>query len=174
MKILKTKKVNNIINLRGEEMKIKINTNISSEFEEITLTINASELNDEVQNLIKYISNVNIVPHQIVANKDNKIYFIDLEKIVCFFSKDKYNYIRTQNGVYRLKYKLYELEELFNTKDFIRISKSCIINVNQVECFDTSILGTIIVKMKDGTQEIVSQRNISRIMKLLNERGKIL
>lgn len=155
-------------------MKIKINTNISSEFKETTLTIDAPQLNDEIQNLIKYISNINIIPNQIVANKDNEIYFIDLDKIICFFSKDKHNYIRTKDGIYRLKYKLYELEELFNNKDFIRISKSCIININQVECFDTSILGTIIVKMKDGTQEIVSQRNVSRIMKLLNERRKIL
>lgn len=155
-------------------MKIKINTNISKEFKEVVLTINTPELNDEVEKIIKYISNIDIIPSQIVANKDNKIYFIDLEKIVCFFSKDKYNYIRTSEGIYRLKYKLYELEELLDTKNFIRISKSCIININQVECFDTSILGTIIVKLKDNTQEIVSKRNVSRIMKLLNERRKIL
>lgn len=155
-------------------MKIKINTNISKEYKEVVLTINTPELNDEVEKIIKYISNIDIIPSQIVANKDNKIYFIDLEKIVCFFSKDKYNYIRTSEGIYRLKYKLYELEELLDTKNFIRISKSCIININQVECFDTSILGTIIVKLKDNTQEIVSKRNVSRIMKLLNERRKIL
>lgn len=152
-------------------MDIKINTNISSQFEEVSITINAPELSDEIQNLIKYISNINNIPNNIVANKDNKIYFIDLEKVVCFYSKDKYNYVRIKEGTYRIKYKLYELEELFKQKGFIRISNSCIINITQVECFDTSILGTIIVKLKDNTQESVSKRNVAQIMKLLKERG---
>ncbi len=114
------------------------------------------------------------MPSQIVANKDNEIYFVDLEKVICFFSEDKYNYIRTKDDVYRLKYKLYEIEEIFGGSDFIRISKSCIININQVKCFDTSILGTIIVKLKDDTQEKVSKRNVPQIMKMLKERGKMI
>lgn len=152
-------------------MDIKINTNISSQLDEISITIDAPELTDKIQDIIKYISNINIVSNQIMANKDNKIYFIDLEKVICFFSKDKYNYVRTNEDIYRIKYKLYELENLYSQKRFIRISNSCIININQVECFDTSILGTIIVRLKDNTQEIVSKRRVKQIMELLKERG---
>ncbi len=154
-------------------MEIKITTNISNEFKEASIIINAPELSDEIQNVINYISNINTAPHQIMASKNNEIYFIDLNKIICFFSKNKYNYVRTQDGIYRVKYKLYELEELLKQKDFIRISNSCIINIQQVACFDTSILGTILVKLKDNTQESVSKRNVSHIMKLLKERGNL-
>lgn len=148
-------------------MEIKITTNISNEFKETSIIINAPELSDEIQNVINYISNINTAPHQIMASKNNEIYFIDLDKVICFFSKAKYNYVRTQDGIYKVKYKLYELEELLKQRDFIRISNSCIINIQQVECFDTSILGTILVKLKDHTQETVSKRNVSHIMKLL-------
>ncbi len=154
-------------------MELKINTNISNQFKEVSITINAPELSEEIQNIIKYISNINSVPNNILASKDNKIYFIDLKKVVCFYSKEKSNYVRTIEGKYKIKYKLYELEEILNKIDFIRISNSCIININQVECFDTSILGTVIVKLKDNTQESVSKRNVSSIMKLLRERGKL-
>ena len=154
-------------------MKIKITTNISNEFKEASIIINAPELSDELQNVINYISNINTIPHQIMASKNNEIYFIDLNKVICFFSKDKYNYVRTQDGTYKIKYKLYELEDLLKQKDFIRISNSCIINIQQVAYFDTSILGTILVKLKDNTQETVSKRNVSRIMKLLKERGNL-
>lgn len=154
-------------------MEIKINTNISNKFEETSITINAPELSDEIQNLIKYISNINTVPNQIVASKNNEIYFIDLERVICFFSKDKYNYVRVKEGIYKIKYKLYELEDIFKPKDFVRISNSCIININQVECFDTSIVGTVFVKLKDKTQETVSKRNVAQIMKLLKERGSL-
>lgn len=154
-------------------MDIKINTNISNEFKEISITINAPELSEDIQKLIQYISNINTIPNQIVANKNNKIYFIDLKKVICFFSKDKHNYVRTPEGIYKIKYKLYELEDLLKQKNFIRISNSCIINITQVECFDTSILGTVLVKLKDNTQENVSKRNVSQIMKLLKERGNL-
>lgn len=154
-------------------MDIKINTDISSEYKEISITINAPNLSDEIRNLIEYVSNINTISNQIVASKNNEIYFIDLEEVICFFSKDKYNYVRSIDGTYKIKYKLYELEELLKQKDFIRISNSCIININQVKYFDTSMLGTILVKFKDNTQEKVSKRNVPQIMKLLKDRGKL-
>lgn len=156
-------------------MNIKINTNISDEFKETFITINAPELTSEIQNLIDYISHINTTPNQIVGSKNNEIYFIDTKKIVCFYSKDKNNYVRTLDGggTYKIKYKLYELEEIFKQNDFIRISNSCIIHINQVECFDTSMLGSVIVKLKDHTQETVSKRNVSKIMKLLKQRGNL-
>lgn len=152
-------------------MDIKIKTNISNEFKETSITINTPELSDKIQKIIKYIEDINLIPKQIIANKNNQIYFINLDEIICFFSKNKCIYARTQNDIYKLKYKLYELDNMFNQKNFIRISNSCIVNINQVEYFDISILGTIIVKLKDGTKENVSKRNISTIMKLLKERG---
>lgn len=110
-------------------MNIKINTNISSEFQEPSITIQAPKLSTEIQNVIDYISNINTTPTQIVGNQNNQIYFIDIEDVVCFFSKDKYNYARTMKGTYKIKYKLYELEETLKPKDFIRISNSCLINI---------------------------------------------
>ncbi len=154
-------------------MEIKINTNISSEFKETSITINAPELTKEIQNLLQYASHINEIPNQIMASENNKIYFIDLERVICFFSKDKYNYVRVKEGTYKIKQKLYELEDSLREKDFIRISNSCLIHINQVECFDTSVLGTILVRLKDGTQETVSKRRVTQIMKLLRERGSL-
>lgn len=111
-------------------MNIKVSTNISSEFKETSIIINAPELSKEVEDIIKYLSNISIVPNQIIGNKNNKIYFIDLDRITCFFSKDKYNYMRTKKDIYRVKYKMYELEEMLEQKGFVRISNSCIININ--------------------------------------------
>lgn len=162
-----------IIYKRGEKMNINIKTNISNKFKEIMIFIEAPKLSKEVQNVVDYVSELNSLPAQISANKNNEIYFINVKDIIYFFSKDKYNYIKTNKDEYRIKYKLYELEEKLDKRNFVRISKSCIINMNQVKCFDTNILGTIKVKMKDDTENVVSKRNVSYIMKILNERGKI-
>lgn len=154
-------------------MKFKIETNISSNIQEPYITINAPEFTEEIQDVINYIISIDSIPNKLFATKNNEIYFIELNKIICFFSKNKCVYARTKDGIYKIKYKLYELENTFNIKDFIRISNSCIINMNQIICFDTSILGTITVKMKDDTQEKVSKRNVSQIMKILKQRGNL-
>ena len=151
-------------------MKVEIKANILKDVENIRITIDAPELTEEVQNIINYISNINKKQSQIVADKDNKIYILELKDVICFFSKDKYNYVRTVNGIYRIKMKLYELEEVLDKNDFIKISNSCIVNINQVECFDISILGTIVVKLKDDTKENVSKRNIKKVKQMLKER----
>lgn len=105
--------------------------------------------------------------------KNNQIYFFDLAEVICFFSRDKYNYVRVKQGTFRIKQKLYELEEKLKTKDFIRISNSCILSINQVKCFDTSVLGSILVKLKDGSEETVAKRRVSQMMKWLKERGNL-
>ena len=151
-------------------MKVEIKANILKDVENIRITIDAPELTEEVQNIIDYISNISKKQSQIIADKDNKIYILELKDVICFFSKDKYNYVRTVNGIYRIKMKLYELEEVLDKNDFIKISNSCIVNINQVECFDISILGTIVVKLKDDTKENVSKRNIKKVKQMLKER----
>lgn len=151
-------------------MKVEIKANILKDLKNICITIDAPELTEEVQNIIDYISNISKKQSQIIADKDNKIYILELKDVICFFSKDKYNYVRSVNGIYRIKMKLYELEEVLDKNDFIKISNSCIVNINQVECFDISILGTIVVKLKDDTKENVSKRNIKKVKQMLKER----
>ena len=151
-------------------MKVEIKANILKDLKNICITIDAPELTEEVQNIIDYISNISKKQSQIIADKDNKIYILELKDVICFFSKDKYNYVRTVNGIYRIKMKLYELEEVLDKNDFIKISNSCIVNINQVECFDISILGTIVVKLKDDTKEKVNDMNIKKVKRMLKER----
>ena len=50
------------------------------------------------------------------------------------------------------------------------LSNSAIININHVKCFNTSIVGKIKVKFKDGTEEDVSKRRTTEIMRFLKER----
>lgn len=113
-------------------MEIKINTNISEEFSNITININAPKITEEVENIIRQISNINSIPNQVIGYINNEIYFIELKDVICFFSKDKYVFARTKDNSYKIKYKLYELNEIFEQKDFIRISNSCIININKI------------------------------------------
>ena len=54
---------------------------------------------------------------------------IALKDIICFYSDKKYNYCRTNQSNFKIKSKLYEIEKMSNS--FIRISKGCVINIEQ-------------------------------------------
>ena len=70
--------------------------------------------------------------------------------------------------IFKLKYRLYQLEEILNQSEFVRISNSTIINLNYVKNFETSINGLINVNLLDGTKEYVSRRYIKKIKKIMD------
>ena len=148
-------------------MKIKLSTEFSSNNHDTEIIIKTNKLTDEVQSIIDMLQNFNTYLTQIIATKDNDIFIINVEDIICIYSENKYNYCRTLNGTYRIKQPLYELENNLSPKDFIRISNSCIANFKQVECFNNEIVGTIKVKYKDGSVDYVSRRRISYVMQAL-------
>lgn len=152
-------------------MDIKVRTNISKEFNDIEVDINAPEKNEEVQRIENYLLNEkskNI--KTIIGMQDNKIFIINIDEILLFFSEGKTNYCKTLKETYRVKEKLYFLEEALEKNKFIRISNSTIVNVKNIKCFDVSLVGKMVIKLKDGSEEVVSRRRIPEIMKFLRER----
>ena len=154
-------------------MNTKIHTNISSEFKEVEIIVNAPNMTTEIQSLIDYITKTVNGIREIVGVRENQLSIINIEDIICVYSEEKNTFCRTQNGVYKIKQKLYEIEDLFPINEFIRISNSCIVNLKYVECFDVGTIGRMVVKLKDGKQEEVSKRKISEIMKILRKRRDI-
>lgn len=150
-------------------MKIKIKKDINSELEknEIVVNLQMKEENENIKNFIEYIQNYK--SQKVIVNKENELIQIELKDIICFFSDKKYNYCKTVKEEFRIKSKLYELEKL-NT-NFLRISKSCIVNIEQVKCFDIGQTGRIIVKFYDGTEQFVSKRKIRDVINYLEERS---
>lgn len=154
-------------------MKIKISTNIDNNLndEEIEITINASSNSDILDKVIKNIQSISDNIDTVVGSKENNFSIINVQDVICFYSNEQNNYCKTKNGEYRIKKKLYELEESLDKNSFIRISNSCIVNIKFIESFDLSKIGNIIIKLLDGSTEEVSKRRISNIMKFLRERG---
>lgn len=151
-------------------MDIKVDTNISKEFNEINININAPELTDDLQKIINNLVKISSQKDEIVATKNNEIFLIKTKDVFYFYSDEKSNYCKTKTDTYRVKEKLYELENELSKNKFIRISNSCIVNIDQVVCFDVSKIGSLVVKMQDNTRQEVSKRRIKNVMKFLNER----
>ena len=151
-------------------MNIIVNTNISKEYDEIVINVNAPEISNELQKILNNLMTISSEKEEIVATKNNEIFLLKSKDVLYFYSDEKNNYAKTKDNTYKVKEKLYELEEQLSKNKFIRISNSCIINVEKTKSFDTSIIGSLVAKMEDDTKQEVSKRKIKDVMKFLNER----
>lgn len=148
------------------DLKTKINNtlNIDSIIVEIEYPLK-NNIDDLANYIKKYETYSNTV---IVSNEDYTMVEIKYDDILLFYSNKKNNYCKTKEGIYKIKSKLYEIEQ--ENINFIRISKSCIVNINHVIKFDFSETGKIIIVLDDLSEEIVSRRKTRDIMKYLDNR----
>ena len=151
-------------------MKINIKKNNTLDDNEIILDIQHSDNNKNLKQLIDYINHyeLNYNNKVMVMDDDYSLLEIEYNDILMFYSDKRNNYCVVKGKKYRVKSRLYELEKI--SIDFIRISKSCIVNIRHVKKFDISETGKIIVKLDDDTEQIVSRRKTSEIMKYLESR----
>ena len=152
-------------------MEINVRTNISKEFNNIEITINSPEKTEqiiEIENALLNLNSGNI--SEIIGMQGNNLYILNVSDIIKFYSDEKKNFCKTAEGDFVIKERLYILEDNLPNDRFIRISNSVIVNIEKVKCFDTSMLGSIIIIFKDNTQEYVSKRRVSSVMKFLKDR----
>lgn len=153
------------------EYKIFTKDNIKLE-NQINIIIECNKKDEQYEDLLQYIKRYNKEKSKktkVIVKKDNKEVFINKEDILYYFSDKKYNYCKTMEDSYRIKSTLYELEE--DSIDYIRISKSYVINTDKIKKFDMSVSGKITVIMEDDNRLQVSRRKICEIKDFLDERS---
>lgn len=92
---------------------------------------------------------------------------INQKDIVSFYSLNQRVFARSMGTAYLVPKKLYELEKELDERQFVRISKSEIINLKKIQKLDMSLTGTIRVIMKDGSETYTSRRNVAKLKKVL-------
>lgn len=145
-------------------MKIEIKKQIKDKKAKIQINV---EIEDRsADEFITYIKKFD--ENEIIIFYENELRTINISDILYFYSDKKYNYCRTKDANFKIKSKLYELEK--SNKDFLRISKSCVINIKNVKCFDFNETGKIIVRFNDKSEKTVSRRKVRDVMNYLEER----
>ena len=134
--------------------------------DEVNINIEISENCEEIENIIKHINEFD--KRKIAIYDGYNIVQINIEEIMYFYSDGNYNFCKTKNKEYRVKNKLYEIDKMSN--NFLRISKGCIININQVKSFDVGENRNIIVRFYDDSEQFVARRKIKEVMNYLDER----
>ena len=100
------------------------------------IVVRCKEKSDLVKQIQKHIENLNDT--KLIFYKKDQEYYLSLDVILFFETYDSSMSAHTVNDIYYVKYKLYELEKIL-PNNFIRISKSTIINVNHIYSINKNI-----------------------------------
>ena len=92
---------------------------------------------------------------------------LDLSGVLRFYGEDKEVRAQTAEGVYTVRFRLYELEQRLPKAVFVRVSHSEIVNLRQVTGLDLSLTGTIRMTLRGGTACYVSRRYVKKIKEAL-------
>lgn len=130
--------------------------------EEVVATVHRrSPLTDEIEALIS--KHTDRIPGYI----EDDIKMLSLAEIECITVLDGKTYaIDSENCHYRLKQRLYELEQQLPAS-FIRINKSTLANENALDRFTVTIAGSVDAVFKCGYREYVSRRCFAQIKRRL-------
>ena len=144
---------------------MQIEIKIDSSFTEPKIIVMTSSMTEDVQNIIKKLSEAS--PKIISGSKNEKLEILDQTDLIHIYANSGKVLAVTDKGEYIVRLRLYELEERLKDSQFVRISNSEIINLNKVKSFDLSFTGTICVKLSNDAVTYVSRRYVSKVKKIL-------
>ena len=143
-------------------MKIRIIENINELFE---IIIKCPKVDDKIINLKKYIENYDA---NLDAFDSEKYYKVSPSEVLYFDSVDNRTFLYTESQVLEIKMRLYELEENLSDKDFVRTSKSQVVNINKIKLLKPEVNRSITAELINGEIVSISRRYTKKIKSLLS------
>jgi len=104
--------------------------------------------------------------NMMIAYIGSEIHRVNYDDIFYFETVDNKSFIYCLNEVYEAKQKLYEIEAL-DVEDFLRISKSTIVNLSKIKTLTPSMSGRLDALLHNGETVVISRQYVSALKKKL-------
>ncbi|MCM6764728.1 LytTR family DNA-binding domain-containing protein [Weissella paramesenteroides] len=149
---------------------MKINLEVDERLMDTEITIRTPDVNEQINRLMKEITEQFKEQPKIAFYQEGIRYFIDLENILFFETVDRKVCAHTADSTYSVSLKLYELEESLPLT-FIRSSKSTIVNLKQIFSVDHSLRRNLVRFRNSHKQLYVSRAYYQEFKRQLDERS---
>lgn len=145
---------------------MKVNLFISKDIEEAHTDIHTDKLTENISKAINILED-NDRKDIITVKKDSDLIFLELNDIFMFRVEDKKVTVYSENKEYIIKKPLYQVEEDLNS-DFVRISKTTIINLKKIERVAPSLKGLMFIELKNGLKDNISRKYLPEFKNALD------
>lgn len=147
----------------GEPPQMRVDLEIVSSPEQEGAVIRTVGKTEDIQ------AAMDILEHglsNIVVSKDDETYLCRLDHIYYIESVDKKTFIYTKAECYQTKKRLYELEQELNA-NFLRCSKSMIVNIRKIRAVRSEINGRMNAQLLNGETIVISRSYVKNLKKRL-------
>ena len=114
-------------------------------------------MDETVQRLQEVVLREAQAANRITFYKQNQEYYFPLVDVLFFETEGEHIYAHTADDAYRIKHRLYELEALL-PEDFVRASKSTIVNVRRIYSIARNITASSLVKFTGSHKQVYVSR----------------
>jgi len=153
-----------------EDVFMKIIINIIEKEADEEICFNIHELTPEISESTQYLSDFLQRKNYIIGRLEDEYHKIQTKSILYIESIDKRQYVYTKKQVFEIKERLYQLESILPSSQFIRISKSMIINLDAIASFIPKFSGNLDTKLINGEQVSISRRYVNNLKQALGMR----
>ncbi len=146
---------------------MQIHIKVDSQVEETTIQVNCNRITPEIE---KLLATLRMLDKQLLVKREEETHILDVGKIIYMESIDRKTFVYTISDIYESPLRLYELEEQLEDYGFYRVSKSCILQLRNIQSLKADFDRRIRVTMENGEQLMVSRQYADGLKKKLGVR----
>ncbi len=128
--------------------------------EEVEVIIRCRDLDREVSALLERLRSAD---HRLTGLKDGTMEIVEAKDVLYIETVDRSTFLYTADGIYETSLRLYELEKRLSGWDFLRVSKSSIINFDQVRSLRPDLGGRMRLTLSNGEVVVANRQYVGAI-----------
>lgn len=117
--------------------------------------------------ILRLKSHIALFDHRLAAEHDGEKVFVNTADVLYFESVDDATFLYTDGAVFEIKKRLYELETALSERDFLRISKSVVVNLQRIVSLRPQLNRTILATMTNGERLVISRGYVKKLRGVL-------
>lgn len=131
---------------------------------EVEVTVSASEKNQQVARVIATLSDLEIVGPDVLSLKtEDGIQLVKVADIILADVSEGNLLIYTIKGLIVTKWTLASFIKRIKNRNFVQVSKHATININFLDRLENSFSGSMLAKLSQGNQTMVSRRYVKNL-----------
>lgn len=139
---------------------MKVTVEERPELEGTEVVVRCRRLDGETARLVELLR---LSDARLTGEKDGETCILDGGDVLYIDTVDRGVFLYTAAGVYETRLRLYELEERLTGWDFIRVSKSAIVNFAQVRSLRPDFGGRMRLTMSNGEVVVANRQYVPAI-----------
>ncbi|WP_432644939.1 LytTR family DNA-binding domain-containing protein [Methanobrevibacter sp.] len=145
---------------------MKVNLFVSRDIEEPYADIHTNELTDNITKAMSILESEDS-SELLAVKKGSDIVLLGFDEVFMLRVENKQVNVYTENQEYFIKKPLYLVEEIL-TSDFVRISKTTIVNLKKINRVAPSLKGMMFIELKNGLKDNISRKYLPEFKRALD------